>query len=68
MNIVEIVGQIADLKEIDYRNTLASAVLIELLTDKGIITRQEFARKARILEQDNLAEIIARRRSNMPGK
>lgn len=63
MNNLEIVGQIADLKDTDYKNTLALSVLIELLIEKGVFTRQEFALKARELEQASLAEIILSRRA-----
>lgn len=44
-------AQIADLKEVDYRNTLAVAVLIELLVEKGILTREELAEKAGALDR-----------------
>lgn len=62
MNIVEVIGQLADLKSIDYRNTLAISVLIDLFIDKGIITRDEFVRKATELESETMAEIIMKRR------
>jgi hypothetical protein len=62
MNIVEVVGQLADLKSVDYRNTLAISVLIDLLIDKGMITREEFVRKAAELEGETMAEIIMKRR------
>jgi hypothetical protein len=62
MNIVEVIGQLADLKSIDYRNTLAISVLIDLFIDKGIITRDEFARRATELEGETMAEIIMKRR------
>lgn len=62
MNIVEVVGQLADLKSVDYRNTLAISVLIDLFIDKGIITREEFVRKAAELEGETMAEIIIKRR------
>ncbi len=64
LNTIEIVGQIADLKDIDYKNTLAISVLIELLIEKGIITRQEFAQKAHELEKSTLAEIVLTRRKS----
>lgn len=48
-------AQIADLKEVDYRNTLAVAALIELLVEKGILTREELAEKAGAL--DRLADM-----------
>lgn len=47
---IDIYAKIGDLKEIDYRNTLAIATIIELLIENGIITRQDFARKAYILD------------------
>ncbi|HAK72927.1 MAG TPA: hypothetical protein DCP36_03860 [Sporomusaceae bacterium] len=62
MNIVEVVGQLADLKSVDYRNTLAISVLIDLFIDKGLITRDEFVRKAAELEGETIAEIIMKRR------
>lgn len=58
MNEVDMVSQIGDLKEIDYRNTLAIASLIEILIDKGILDRKEIAKKARLLD-DMTAEEIA---------
>jgi hypothetical protein len=46
------------MKEIDYRNTLAVASLIELLLEKGVLARDELAAKVR--ELDSLAEQEAR--------
>lgn len=60
---LEIAGQLADMKDTDYKNTLAVSVLIELLIDKGVFSREEFAYKARELEQASLADIIAARRA-----
>ncbi|SKC92112.1 hypothetical protein [Maledivibacter halophilus] len=54
---IDIYAKIGDLKDIDYRNTLAIATIIELLVDKGIISRQEFARKAYILDQMSTDEL-----------
>lgn len=65
LSALEVAGQIADLKDVDYKNTLAVAVLVELLIDKGIFSRQEFAAKGRELEQATLADIIARRRGKV---
>ena len=65
---LEIAGHIADLKDTDYKNTLAVAVLVELLIDKGVFTRQEFTAKARELEQASIAEIIMARRAKLTGK
>ena len=67
MSVLEIAGQIADLKDTDYRNTLAAAVLVELLIEKGVFTHEEFALKARALEQATLAEIVASRRMRVIG-
>lgn len=62
MDTLDIIGQLADLKEADYKNTLAIAVLIDLLIEKGVFTRREFAQKARRLENETLAEIALMRR------
>jgi hypothetical protein len=67
LSALEIAGHIADLKDTDYKNTLAVAVLVELLVDKGVFTREEFALKARELEQASLAEILASRRRKYLG-
>ncbi|SEO70130.1 hypothetical protein [Propionispora vibrioides] len=66
MKKLEMIGQLADLKEIDYKNTLSISVLLELLIEKNLITRQDFAQKARELEAATLAEIILSRRSQTP--
>jgi hypothetical protein len=65
MDILDIVGQLADLKAVDSKNTLAIAVLIDLLIDKGLFSRHEFAQKAQELESASLAEIIMKRRSEL---
>ncbi|MDF2520234.1 MAG: hypothetical protein K0R84_862 [Clostridia bacterium] len=57
MTKLDIVGQIADLKEIDYKNTLAIASIIELLIEKGIISRNDIAKKALQLENMTLEEV-----------
>ncbi|VBB05500.1 Hypothetical protein LUCI_0710 [Lucifera butyrica] len=62
LNTIDIIGQLADLKDTDYKNTLAISVLIELLVEKGFFTRQDFALKARELEQSTLSEILLARR------
>lgn len=67
LNTINIAGQIADLKDVDYKNTLAIASLIELLVAKGIISREEFAAQALKLERASLSEIaLARRRKTVP--
>lgn len=65
LNILDIAGQLADLKDVDYRNTLAIAALIELLIEKGLFTRQEFMKKSLEMESASLAEIIMKRRSEL---
>ncbi|MDD4601529.1 MAG: hypothetical protein PHQ46_10825 [Negativicutes bacterium] len=62
LNMLDLVGQLADMKEVDCKNTMAIAVLIELLIDKGYFTRQEFTKKASQLENDTLAEILLMRK------
>lgn len=57
MNDINLMGQIGDLKEVDYRNTLAIATLLELLIDKSIITRQEFAKKSYYLDNISLEQL-----------
>lgn len=54
---IDIYAKIGDLKDIDYRNTLAIATIIEILVDKGIITRQEFAQKAYALDNMSTDEL-----------
>ena len=49
---VNIIAQIADLKEVDYHNTLVITALVELLVEKGIIQRSELLRKTKELEVD----------------
>lgn len=50
MNNVDIIGEIADLKDIDYKNTLAIVSIIELLIEKKIITRNDITKKAQFLD------------------
>lgn len=57
MKDIDIIAQLGDLKNIDYKNTLAIATLIELLVENGLITRQEFARKAQQLDHMSLEEL-----------
>jgi len=61
MNQIDIIGQFADLKDTDYKNTLGLSVLIELLIEKGIFTREDFAHKSWDLEKATLKEITAKR-------
>lgn len=49
---VNVIGQIADLKEVDYKNTLVITALVELLIEKKIITRKEVLDKSYELENE----------------
>lgn len=51
MGEVDILYQISNLKEMDYKNTLAITSLIELLIEKNIITRAELLKKAQDLDE-----------------
>ncbi len=61
-NMVNIIGQLADLKDTDYKNTLAITTLLELLIEKNFFTREEFAQKATELENATVREISLQRR------
>lgn len=61
MNDIDVLAQIGDLKEADYRSTLAIASLIEILVDKGIIGKNDIAIKARELDSMSIEEIKLRR-------
>ena len=62
LNSIHLIGQIADLKDTDYKNTLAITVLIDLLIEKKIFTREEFAHKARELDTVSLSQLVSNRR------
>lgn len=51
MSEVDILGQIANLKEIDYNNTLMVVGIIELLIEKGIISKSELVKKVNTLDK-----------------
>ncbi len=50
MSDVDILYQISNLKEIDYKNTLVLTSLVEILIEKGIITRKELINKSKELD------------------
>ena len=54
-------ARLADMRETQYRNTLALASLLELLESRGIVDRTEFARIAQRLDQE-AAQVPARPR------
>jgi hypothetical protein len=51
MNKLDVLAQIGDMKEIEYRNTLAITSIIELLLEKGIVSREDISRKAEELDK-----------------
>lgn len=57
MNQLDILAQLSDMKDVDYRNTLALASIIEVLVDKGIINRVDIAKKAQELDSMSIEEI-----------
>lgn len=50
-NTINLIAQIADMKEIDYTNTLAITGLMELLIDKNILTKDEISKKVNSLNK-----------------
>lgn len=57
LNSLAVFSQIADLKETDYKTTLAITALIELLIHKNVITPQELSRIATNLEEEAEAQL-----------
>lgn len=47
---INMFATLADMKEVDYKNTLAITTLIDLLIEKGVITRDELASRAQKLD------------------
>ena len=52
----EFASELLDLRNIDYRNTLAITGLIELLLDKSLITKEELAQKVKALHHEATEE------------
>ncbi len=63
---VQIIAQISDLKEVDYKNTLVITAMVELLVEKGILTRQEILQKAKALEVDLTLDLVSNK-ENLAG-
>ena len=55
---VDWIAQLADLKEVDYRNTLALAALLQLLMEKGIVAREEFSALFWRMDEETLFETL----------
>lgn len=51
MNKLEIISQLSDIKEVEYRNTLAITSIIELLVEKNLISKEDIAKKAAELDE-----------------
>ena len=47
---IDLYGTLADMKDVDYKNTLAITTLIDLLISKGVIARSELADRAQQLD------------------
>lgn len=62
LNDIDLVGQIADLKETEYKNSLILASLIELLISKNIFTQKDLTQKTN--ELDFLAELQIHLKNN----
>ncbi|WP_159888077.1 hypothetical protein [Paenibacillus puerhi] len=50
------IGKLADLQDHQYRCTLLLTAMLELMQEKGLLSMQEIADKARLLEQLDAAE------------
>lgn len=51
MNKLDIIAQLGDIKEVEYRNTLAITSIIELLLEKDIINKEDISKKAEELDR-----------------
>ena len=58
VNKLDVIAQIGDKKEVEYRNTLAITSIIEVLLEKNIISREDFAKKAEELDRLALLETV----------
>ncbi len=61
-------ARLADMQDVDYRNTLAIASLIELLVQKGIVTAGELAEVSRLLDQEAERASLPRRLDHRNGR
>lgn len=51
IDLVQFIGKLGDLKDEHYHMTLTLSAVIELLIEKGLISRQELERKTAELDQ-----------------
>jgi hypothetical protein len=56
---IEWIGQLADLKEGHYQQSLLLSAVIELLIEKEILTAHELASKAQALQDEDAASAAA---------
>jgi hypothetical protein len=56
MDQIDLIAKLADLKEQHYKNTLVLTAVLDLLTEKGLLTEQEIRNKAMELESLTLHE------------
>lgn len=47
---IKLFATIGDMKDVAYKNTLGLTALIDLLVEKGIITKAELAARAQLLD------------------
>lgn len=47
---IDLFATLADMKDVDYKVALAITTLIDLLVEKGVITREEMAQRAQRLD------------------
>jgi hypothetical protein len=57
---INLIAQIADLKEVNYKNTLVITTLVELLVEKGLMTRSDIITKVKDLEVDLAIDFISK--------
>ncbi|WP_274365024.1 hypothetical protein [Paenibacillus thermotolerans] len=58
---VNLVAQLADLKDSQYTNTLALSALIEILIEKGVLSPEDFHHRTAQLEKEDLQTALRRR-------
>lgn len=54
---VELFATLADLRDTNYHNTLVLHALIDLLIEKGVLTREELLLKVRQLDSEHLQPV-----------
>ncbi|HWI65571.1 MAG TPA: hypothetical protein VNT75_27400 [Symbiobacteriaceae bacterium] len=47
---IDLYASLADMKDVMYKNTLGLTALIDLLVEKGVITKEEIAARAQKLD------------------